>query len=561
MDNSGPGDYVKISSIVGRDLRKASTTITEKVGSVIVHAVSGVSAIGSTADSVHERDVSSACAVIFKSSLSDADLPLDLVSLIAATLEKSARSSPIAPFNSLEWRLANIVLHTSSPKNTLHFRPSLHAYVKALWRAFAANVHRIWDRKDELLPDTACDVDLRFSLLQQKLQMLNYCLARIQREKMNSLHDTASTSVAVAIKEPSSDSEDEFFEALEDSNQELKRAQGLEPGDTDAGAASSLAVMEETKESQHEGRSKLLNATGLVDGEPLWIPVTQESGVMTLDQILEMRAMFVSLGEGKDAARARAKLQSSQLFSDMESFKAANPNATLEDFVQWHSPKDWVIDESAPSGKLSQRMTDSAGNLWHELWDTARRIPAIRQKKLFDSEMEAEKVLSWLGNLTVKDVLTELVPTITFLAWSALRCHSLVTNPSLGALQRDIEDVLKNVVRCSRDDLNLEIAKNLVQRVQQSELLLGKAMALLNRLPGEFSTVDRLLNSPKSTMLTVLPPKSLSSADNPVLYLIEDEETFYTEYTFTTKSKRVHIVSRDGEFKTIEKSKSSGRFL
>lgn len=30
--------------------------------------------------------------------------------------------------------------------------------------------------------------------------------------------------------------------------------------------------------------------------------------------------------------------------SDMEAFKAANPGGTLEDFVRWYSPRDWVED-------------------------------------------------------------------------------------------------------------------------------------------------------------------------------------------------------------------------
>jgi hypothetical protein len=51
---------------------------------------------------------------------------------------------------------------------------------------------------------------------------------------------------------------------------------------------------------------------------------------------------------------------------DMEAFKAANPFCVLEDFVRWHSPKDWIVDASG-KGTLSERMIDSR-NLWHQLW-------------------------------------------------------------------------------------------------------------------------------------------------------------------------------------------------
>lgn len=33
---------------------------------------------------------------------------------------------------------------------------------------------------------------------------------------------------------------------------------------------------------------------------------------------------------------------SASLLSDMESFKAANPNGKLEDFIRWYSPRDWI---------------------------------------------------------------------------------------------------------------------------------------------------------------------------------------------------------------------------
>lgn len=36
---------------------------------------------------------------------------------------------------------------------------------------------------------------------------------------------------------------------------------------------------------------------------------------------------------------------SASLLSDMESFKAANPNGTIEDFIRWYSPRDWIEDD------------------------------------------------------------------------------------------------------------------------------------------------------------------------------------------------------------------------
>jgi len=52
----------------------------------------------------------------------------------------------------------------------------------------------------------------------------------------------------------------------------------------------------------------------------------------------------------------------------MEAFKAANPDCILEDFVRWHSPRDWIEDATLETGgTLSNRMREP-GNLWQELW-------------------------------------------------------------------------------------------------------------------------------------------------------------------------------------------------
>jgi Rab3 GTPase-activating protein catalytic subunit len=66
--------------------------------------------------------------------------------------------------------------------------------------------------------------------------------------------------------------------------------------------------------------------------------------------------------------KVRARLQSAQLLSDMESFKAANPGCCLADFVRWHSPRDW--EEGAG---LSSRMR-LPSNMWTELWDQVRSL-------------------------------------------------------------------------------------------------------------------------------------------------------------------------------------------
>lgn len=66
--------------------------------------------------------------------------------------------------------------------------------------------------------------------------------------------------------------------------------------------------------------------------------------------------------------------------------------------MRWYSPRDYieeeVVDEKGNKvirGELSARMKIPS-NMWVEAWETAKPVPARRQKRLFDDTREAEKV-------------------------------------------------------------------------------------------------------------------------------------------------------------------------
>lgn len=139
----------------------------------------------------------------------------------------------------------------------------------------------------------------------------------------------------------------------------------------------------------------------LQTGEPMNIPITQDPGFMTEDMITEQAGVFERLGTSETATQQRAKLQSAQLYSDMQAFKAANAHACLEDFVRWHSPRDWIVNEEG-EGRLSTRMSEPC-NIWQELWKYSKRIPCSRQKPLFNISAEAEKALYFLETTSVHD--------------------------------------------------------------------------------------------------------------------------------------------------------------
>ncbi|CAM6128265.1 unnamed protein product [Calypogeia fissa] len=173
--------------------------------------------------------------------------------------------------------------------------------------------------------------------------------------------------------------------------------------------------------------------------EPMHAPLVQRSPVMTEDMLLEREQAIASLSGTPSERMARIRLQTDILASDMAAFKAANPGAVLEDFVQWHSPCDWLVDgqnedgeisgsrntESIerkwpPRGRLSSRMSQP-DNVWRQIWEKIAPEPASEQKLLFDYEREGEKVIHYLDTLRPQQLLAQMLCTAFMASADALR--------------------------------------------------------------------------------------------------------------------------------------------
>ncbi|CAG8656870.1 14492_t:CDS:10 [Dentiscutata erythropus] len=278
-------------------------------------------------------------------------------------------------------------------------------------------------------------------------------------------------------------------------------------------------------ENEREGLLHPFNDLTLLEtGEPLWVPETQEVGFMTEDMLREQEEIFEKLGTSEDATKVRAQMQSAQLLSDMQAFKAANPHAILEDFIRWHSPRDWIPDNDNPNkGTLSQRMLEE-GNLWQELWKSAQRIPATRQNPLFKCSLEGEKAFHYLEHLSVKDLFkmlvlifillsfleifygilylayykTRLLPTMFLIAYDTLVSHPVTKN--IKQVASGLEMLMKELTRFPWNDIGSENVScdGIIQMIRQNELLIGKAISLLRKLPKQYSLVEKLLEIPES---------------------------------------------------------------
>ncbi|CAF0883999.1 unnamed protein product [Brachionus calyciflorus] len=274
--------------------------------------------------------------------------------------------------------------------------------------------------------------DLSRCLLHQKIQMLNCCIKKKQERE---LIEKESAKKLDNEKQKNNSDEDEFFDCEDE--------QPILP---------------------FEGRLKKFGDLTLLNkpSEYIYVPITQESTPMTEDMLEQHASVLVNLGSSDDASLLRAKIQSASLLSDMQAFKAANPECVLEDFVRWYSPRDWVaveekqIDPETNEEKiikkyeLSHRMK-IPGNMWVDVWNNAKPVPVRRQKRLFDDTKEAEKIFEWLNSLSIGQIVEQTLPILFYSA--IYTCYEEVFKLDLNFLADPIIDLLiEKTIKITRNN-------------------------------------------------------------------------------------------------------------
>ncbi|VDK45624.1 unnamed protein product [Cylicostephanus goldi] len=174
--------------------------------------------------------------------------------------------------------------------------------------------------------------NLSHCLLHQKLEMLQCCISA--KRKRHELYDNTKDFGG-----------DEFYDAQSDQSEDLNSTNESERTDTvtestsddNTKSAKSIEDMEPTGRLHPFGELRLLHHPDTL----LYVPITQDRSPMTEDMLDEYTRYLSSLDDGDSRIRAQLDV----LCSDMQAFKAANPKCCLEDFIRWHSPKDWSEEE------------------------------------------------------------------------------------------------------------------------------------------------------------------------------------------------------------------------
>ncbi|XP_055824066.1 uncharacterized protein LOC129892512 [Solanum dulcamara] len=293
-----------------------------------------------------------------------------------------------------------------------------------LWCKIVVELRRLWS-EGQYIPGIPPDQipDLNSCLLYQQLQVINRCISRKKRriaatESLDLVVRLASSNTDVLVDESTLPATPILYAKV--STGELILRLGV------------------------DSRSDL---TMLETGEPIYTPVMQEEPLLTEDLIKETEELVLrtgSLGAG-----------CSQLLSDMQAFKAANPGCILEDFVRWHSPPDWMECETLDAndslsgrGQLSTRM-QKEGNLWRELWETSKPVPAVRQTPLFDEDLAVESILDNLEDISPPELFKQLF--ISLLGSGFVTAEATLSNNSnLSKLFSDCKEYV--IVTCQRSN-------------------------------------------------------------------------------------------------------------
>ena len=211
----------------------------------------------------------------------------------------------------------------------------------------------------------------------------------------------------------------------------------------------------------------------------------------------------------------------------MQAFKAANPQARFEDFVRWHSPRDWtpsdtnrkfwilfsflLFDNSFLAlGELSARM--QGDNAFRTLYDATSAVAASHQQRLFNADREGEIAMDYLRTISPLSVIHQLL--IPFLGASCYILDNVDSQTaSLPTVKQTIDELKKVVQAISRSlDRSGEIPHELLvdcqEKLERAERTVTQASSLLHTTHGDEQTVQALLSNQFDTDLVSIGQES-----------------------------------------------------
>ncbi|XP_031100406.1 rab3 GTPase-activating protein catalytic subunit isoform X2 [Ipomoea triloba] len=419
--------------------------------------------------------------------------------LLVAALDKSFEAEFMEDFVSVENSGSESLKSTAVvPPPTVLDRVLKDLFSEAiavLWIEFVREVRWCWE-ESQPLPRMPADgvIDLSTSLVNQKLHMLSICINKIQQHNQRHQKDSQNKDILYAhVKEGNLVQSEIYPDGIMQGSCEEQDRLPTSDGSCDAPSALTsespdTGKLSNQKPSEHirRGSAGVAGSTMLLKShQSMHTPYTQDLPLMTED-MHEERLQAVEAFS--DSFSFSAQPEKEILSSDMSAFKAANPDAVFEDFIRWHSPRDWESDDNdamegsnkewPPRGRLSERMSEK-GNAWRKIWNEAPPLPASEQKPLLDPNREGEKALHYLETLQPHQLLEQMICT------SFRAAADTLNQATFGALKPPMATKI--------DQLYLTLASSL-RCFQKNDLFVdAETIDDLKRLSSIFEHVEKLV--------------------------------------------------------------------
>ncbi|XP_019250379.1 PREDICTED: rab3 GTPase-activating protein catalytic subunit isoform X1 [Nicotiana attenuata] len=394
--------------------------------------------------------------------------------------------------------------------------------IAIFWIEFVREVRWCWEESQPVprMPSN-CVIDLSTCLINQKLHMLSICINKKRQQEQESPKGGEQSFFPAHVKEETQvkrclSPHDGKTQTSSGERESLSRPDGLKDsvGHISNSGHSDTVKLGDAKPSSciRRGSAGVVGSMMLLESQQnMHAPFTQEPPVMTEDMHEERLQAVEALG---DSFSFSAQLEKDILSSDMSAFKAANPDAVFEDFIRWHSPRDWENNDNMdsggshdnaikgltvewpPRGKLSERMSEF-GNSWRKIWNEAPPLPASEQKPLLDPNREGEKVLHYLETLRPCQLLEQMVCTAFRAAADTLNRTTFGGLKQLTTKIGQLNLTMAATLRClqtsnlSIDTEDIQDLKRLCEIFEHVEKLITLAASLYTK----FMNAPRLLES------------------------------------------------------------------
>ena len=305
-------------------------------------------------------------------------------------------------------------------------------------------------------------------------------------------------------------------------------------------------------------RCPVSQATISTTGDQLYAPYLQRPPPLTDDIAVQRRHMLAKSESGREkkgALKGRLelalRLQKPKLLSDMSSFKAANPNCVLDDFVRWYgspgSPfDDYKMEEKKSTETCGQnahkesaakkldkaseamRVLTSIRDFWGQCWEEATPVPAAEQQPLFDHVSTVEMIIDYLEQLHPANLMNQVMAVNLSSAYFALASSAKATTKvgivqlSLKRLRQKTEKALKVLSHDSLGNLSqmsgktktgksvntagastmtsifasekaITACEDACNALSVTETMIARATSLLHKFPNQYKLVSDLL--------------------------------------------------------------------